>query len=397
MLPNPKKTEAIANIKSPTNVTQVQSFLGLASYYRKFVESFATIASPITRLTEKNTSFKWSYECQAAFEELKRRLISEPILTLPDFGQEFTIATDASGVGIGAVLTQKRNGEDKPIAFYSKHLSKVERRYSTSERELLAKSSRRTITNSRSTSERTDEDDVIINEIHLKQDTLNKEQLKDKNLNFIFGLKRLEREGKPKPLIKEFINDEQRNLYHQWKRIMIINNNLFREVVSKDRDEITYQYIVPQHQVEYVLNLCHDSKCSAHLGFEKTRDRITARFYWPNQLNDISNYVKRCVSCQQKKDPKHINRAELTPLRPTRPLELITTDIMGPLPITKKRNRYILVVVDHFTKYVEIFALKTLEASEVADKLVEFICRHSVPDAILSDQISPDKSRHNHK
>lgn len=118
----------------------------------------------------------------------------------------------------------------------------------------------------------------------------------------------------------------------------------------------------------------------------KTRDRITSRFYWPNQLTDIEAYVKQCQSCQKKKDPKHVYRAELTPLRPTKPMELVTTDIMGPLPITKKRNRYVLVIVDHFTKYVEIFAIKTLEATEVADKLVEYICRHSVPDAIQSDQ-----------
>ena len=138
LLPNPLKVEAINKIQPPINVKQIQAFLGLASYYRKFIKSFSQIASPLIQLTEKNKRFEWDETCSTAFNILKTALVSEQILILPDFNEEFVLDTDACGYGAGAVLSQKRNGQLHPVAYFSKHLSKVERRYSTSERELLA-------------------------------------------------------------------------------------------------------------------------------------------------------------------------------------------------------------------------------------------------------------------
>lgn len=228
--------------------------------------------------------------------------------------------------------------------------------------------------------------DFVINAIHLKSETLNRQQLDDEDLKFIFALKLLERSGKQKEQITIFANENQRLLYKQWRKLFIINNNLYREQINNLTDDVVYQFVVPKHQIDFVMKMCHDTKTAGHLGYEKTRERITARFYWPNQLTDIENYLKSCDSCQRNKDPNHKNTAQLIPLRPSRPLELVTTDIMGPLPLTKNKHRYVLVVCDHFTKYVEIFALKTIVAEEVAEKLVQFCCRHSMPDAILSDQ-----------
>ena len=100
---NPEKVEAVQTWPVPKNVKQVRSFLGLCSYYRKFIRNFSTIAKPLTRLTEKHMSkFSWTGECNDAFTELKSRLVSAPILTYPDIEQDFILDTDASGVGIGA-------------------------------------------------------------------------------------------------------------------------------------------------------------------------------------------------------------------------------------------------------------------------------------------------------
>ena len=106
------KVEAIRNWPTPTNVSQVRSFHGLAGFYRRFVKDFSTIACPLNELTKKNVPFVWGKAQQNAFDEQKRRLTQAPLLVLPDFTQTFEIECDASGLGIGGVLMQ--NG--RPVA-----------------------------------------------------------------------------------------------------------------------------------------------------------------------------------------------------------------------------------------------------------------------------------------
>ena len=107
---DPDKSNQVARWPVPTSAKEVQKFLGLANYYRRFVKGFASIAKPLHKLTEKNSVFKWTEECQEAFKELQRRLTSTPVLAHPDFSKPFTLDTDASNTGIGAVLSQE--GED---------------------------------------------------------------------------------------------------------------------------------------------------------------------------------------------------------------------------------------------------------------------------------------------
>ncbi|KAI5340426.1 hypothetical protein L3X38_019700 [Prunus dulcis] len=103
---DPQKVEAVVNWPQPTSVTEVRSFLGLAGYYRRFVEGFSTIAAPLTRLTRKGVKFEWSDECEKSFKELKTRLTTAPVLTLPDDSGNFVIYSDASQQGLGCVLMQ---------------------------------------------------------------------------------------------------------------------------------------------------------------------------------------------------------------------------------------------------------------------------------------------------
>ena len=136
---DPKKIEKVANWPTPRSKKEVQQFLGLANYYRRFVENFANIAKPLHRLTEKATKFEWSTDCQAAFEHLRQKLVSAPILAFPNLEKPFILDTDASDVGIGAVLSQlDDSGAERVIAYASKALSKPERRYCVTRKELLA-------------------------------------------------------------------------------------------------------------------------------------------------------------------------------------------------------------------------------------------------------------------
>ena len=124
---DPSKTDLVANWPTPTSCKDVQKFLGLANYYRRFVSGFASIAKPLHRLTEKTAKFKWSLQCEQAFDDLKQRLTSAPILALPDFSNQFVLDTDASDVGIGAVLSQKQtDGSERVIGYASRVLSKPE-------------------------------------------------------------------------------------------------------------------------------------------------------------------------------------------------------------------------------------------------------------------------------
>jgi len=113
---DPQKTELVNNWPVPKTVKELRGFLGLAGYYRKFVKDYSKVATPLNALLKKNFSFLWTEECQEAFEELKKRLQTPPILTLPNEHDVFVLDTDASEESIGSVLPQVQYGEEKVVA-----------------------------------------------------------------------------------------------------------------------------------------------------------------------------------------------------------------------------------------------------------------------------------------
>lgn len=136
---DPAKVAAVKEMQRPASVTQVRSFLGLASYYRKFVEGFSKIAKPLFDLTRKERVFHWDENCEKSFKELKDRLVTAPILAFPRAnGSEFILDTDASAYAIGAVLSQVQDNKERVIAYGSRCLDKAERNYCVTRREMLA-------------------------------------------------------------------------------------------------------------------------------------------------------------------------------------------------------------------------------------------------------------------
>ena len=137
---DPEKICDVESWPTPTTVTHVRSFLGLASYYRRFIPKFSHLAAPMTNLTKKSEPFIWTDECEASFNSLKERLITAPILSYPslDPGHRFIFDTDVSDFGIGVVLSQVIDGEEKVIAYASRTLNQAQRNYCTTYRELLA-------------------------------------------------------------------------------------------------------------------------------------------------------------------------------------------------------------------------------------------------------------------
>lgn len=133
---DPKKIEAVRFWPSPRTAKDVKSFLGLCPYYRRFVRGFADIARPLYRVTEGEREFRWTRECKGAFCRLKTLLTTAPILAFPTVDGLFILDTDASNTGLGAVLSQVQGGEEKVNAFHSKSLSKSERNYCVTRKEL---------------------------------------------------------------------------------------------------------------------------------------------------------------------------------------------------------------------------------------------------------------------
>jgi ribonuclease HI len=131
---DPSKVTAVTEWEPPKNVGEIRSFLGLAGYYRRFIENFSKIAKPMTELLKKEKKFQWTDECEVCFQELKKRLVSAPILCLSDLEKEFQVYCDASRLGLGSVLMQG----GKVVAYASRQLKKHETNYPTHDLELAS-------------------------------------------------------------------------------------------------------------------------------------------------------------------------------------------------------------------------------------------------------------------
>ena len=135
---DPAKVQAMNAFPRPKDLKHVRSFLGLASYYRRFIPQFSKVASPLYALTRKDAPFVWADVCEIAFTELKCLLTNAPVLAFSDFTREFHLETNASGLGLGAVLSQEQSdGTTRPLAYASRTLQPHERNYATTEMEAL--------------------------------------------------------------------------------------------------------------------------------------------------------------------------------------------------------------------------------------------------------------------
>jgi hypothetical protein len=131
---DPRKVETVSNWRQPTNVSEIRSFLGLAGYYRRFIEGFSKISRPMTEFLKKEKKFNWTKSCEKSFQELKRRLTTAPVLTLPDIQRDFVVYCDASRQGLGCVLMQ----DGKVVAYASCQLKPHEQNYPTHDLEFPA-------------------------------------------------------------------------------------------------------------------------------------------------------------------------------------------------------------------------------------------------------------------
>ncbi|KAL5491297.1 hypothetical protein EMCRGX_G016559 [Ephydatia muelleri] len=422
------KTRCIADWPTPSCLQDLKQFLGLASYYRRFVRNFAAIVAPLVKLTEKGHVWHWSSDCDAAFLQLKERLVTSPILGYPVFNQPFMVDTDASGEGLGAVLSQYVSGVERVIAFASRSLSKAERKYCATRREMLvlvwAIKHFRPYLYGRRFTVRTDHaslrwlqsfhepegqvarwleclseyDFEVVHRPgtkHTNADALSRMPCPQCQLSFpqvctmqsdiwlpCWTLDELAEEQRQDSSIGQVIqwmeNDciprvypkhlssHTQALWAQSSYLVLQNGVLYRrwEDVLCKGLHRRLQLVLPPTLVPVLLEALHSSIRGGHFGTAKVR-----------------------VSVFIGKPPPAKLRAPLQLDPAVRPLQRVAMDIMGPLPETSRGNKYILVIADYFTKWSEAYPIPNMEAITVAKCLVnEFICRFGVPEQLHSDQ-----------
>lgn len=332
--PDPEKIEPIKTYLAPKNLKQLRGFMGMASWYRKFMKDFAKIAEPLTYLTKKEVKYHWGEEQQEAFEKLKCLIMTAPVLHRPHPEGQFIIHTDASDTGLGAVLLQEIDEEEKVLEFASRSLSQAERNYSVTERECLAvvwaiKKFRqyiegyplRVVTDHSSLkwlqSIKNPTNRLARWALELQGHDLTIEHRKGA-LNVVpDALSRMfEEDGPAIGAVSWSASTEDEwyleqlakvakepTEYPQWK---ILGGNLYyyrpkQELEGLIDDDDAWKLVVPAEHRAAVLRESHDEPVTGHLGREKTFDRVDQYYYWPRFYEEVRRYVRSCAICQQCK------------------------------------------------------------------------------------------------
>nr|GEY15001.1 putative reverse transcriptase domain-containing protein [Tanacetum cinerariifolium] len=347
------KVEAIKSWAAPTMSTEVRQFLGLAGYYRRFIEGFSLISKPLTKLTQKNKKYEWGKE-EEAFQTLKQKLCSAPILALPEGTKDFVVYCDASLKGYGAVLMQRV----KVIAYASGQLKVHEENYTTHDLELGAVERNKPLRVRALMM-------TIHNDLPKQIRKAREEVMKGKNVK----AENLMRLIKP---IFEFRLDGTR----------CFENRVWLPLFDGLRD--------------LVMHESHKSKYSIHSGPNKMYQDLKLLYWCPNMKVDIATYVSKCLICENIK-AKHQKPSGLLqqPEIPVWKWERITTDFVSELQRTPSVYDMIWVIVDRLTKSAHFLPMKKMDSMEKLTLLYlkEIVCRHGVPISIILDRDSHFTSR----
>ena len=438
--PDPAKTNQIEHYPVPTDVEGVRRFLGLASYYRRFVSEFSKVASPLHLLLKKGVPFSWTVECQHSFESLKRKLVSAPVLSYPSFKshEPFILEIDASGRGLGAVLAQKQHdGLVHPITFASRALSSHERNYSITELETLAvvwaaklfrpyllghackvitdHSACTSLLNSANPSSKLARWAMVIQELDLTithhsgksnrvADAISRSpvspvevlqvettsvdtstppaesdivKLQRHDEEFAITLQFLENGNVPEDQrLAQYLKVEQPN-FEVIDGLLCYHHPLTPECI---------RIAVPRCLRATLMKEAHGGKFAGQFAERKVYLTLRGRYWWKGMRSDVRRYCRSCLVCASRKGPGRRQCAELCPIPVGGPFHTVGVDVLQ-LPRTFDGNQYAVVFVNYLTKWPEVFAVPDQKAETIARLFVEgIVSRHGVPELLLSDR-----------
>jgi dUTPase len=445
----PSKIEAVKEWPRPTSKKDVQSFMGLCGYYRRFIPDFSTVAEPLTKLTRKGFQFAWTEEEERAFKELKDRLMSTSVMAHPNFGKDagrFILDTDASSdVGIGAVLSQVQSDKtEKVIAYASKSLSEAERNYCTTRLELLAVvtfvAKFRYYLTGRRFLLRTDHSSLQW--LHNLRDAEGQSaRWLEKLAGFDYevqhrpgvqhgnadGLSRRRHAGSLEcpgcastgagdPRIRatairadqdwlRAAQDADGELHAMKQKLAgdpydeaALEARTGRQLTAEQpRLQVRHglllrtwkgfeQVVVPAVVLQEISQELHAGVAGGHFGRMKTLRKVQERVWRPGWAKTVHKVVQGCVTCAKAKRARK-RTAPVKPIRTDGPFERLMVDIIGPLPRSRRGNIYLLTMQDAFSKWPEAVPLRNQRANTVAKAIVErWVSGHGCPRSLHSDQ-----------
>lgn len=428
--PGIAKTRAVREFDTPKSVHNIRQFLGLTGYFRHFVKNYSTIAKPLTDLTKKNVTWKWTEVEQEAFKQLKKVLVERPVLHLFDPKDHTEVHTDASSLGLAGILMQKlENDRLHPVDFFSRKTTLLESRYHSYELETLAvveslKKFRVYLIG---------REFAVVTDYNALKASSSKKHLLPRIARWWLQLQEFTFEVQYRPgnrmrhvdalsrnpaLTEEPAEESVMRIEEAY---WVLSAQLtdekiqrIREVLSKppDTDEardiyknstlrdgriyrITVkglQWVVPRGMRQQVVRAAHDDL--GHFGVEKTLRRVCEHYWFPRMRKYIEQYIGCCIGCIFGKKPSGKKEGYLYPIpKKAEPFDTLHIDHYGPLPKTSRGNLHVIVVVESFTKFVFLKAVKSTNAKYAVNFLREIFNLYGKPRVLISDQGSAFTSR----
>ena len=437
--PNPDKVRSLVASERPFTVTEVRSFLGMAVYYKRFIKDYTNLTAPLNQLLKKNNEFKWTEQCQRAFEKVKLALATSPVLChfCPDL--PVVLRTDASRYGLSVLLChQFPDGSERIISYASRVLTPAERNYAVNELECLAiifaclkfrpyllgkhfeiytdhhglcqlmkmkEPSGRLCRWAlrlmeydfviKYTSGKTHAPDYLSRKgpadcyavdediPHVRQ-LGHPDEANDQVPNDDIDIRELQRTD---PYISPIISKLERAENDLPDSEFIMRNGLLHKMSDED-GVLRFRLVVPDVLQNELMFAYHDLPYSGHLGQEKTYEKLKDKYYWPRMKSTIIEYVKTCRDCQSRKSPSMLTPGpmQIIPI-PAVKFEVIGVDLLGPFNLSPRGNRHILVCVDHHSRYVIAEPLVDATTQTVCNALVNRVFYvYGIPKALFSDK-----------
>jgi len=407
--PNPKNICVVQNYPVPKNHRELQSFIGLASYFRRFVPNFAIIAKPLYSLLKKGIIFEFGEEQLKSFESIKEKLGAQPLLAIYDPKASTELHCDASSHGYGAILLQKQADDNfHPIFYYSHRTTETESRYHSYELEMLAIINAikrfhvyllgihfKIVTDCNSvtlTLQRKDINPRIARwAMFLQNYSYDIEHRPGSRMQHVDALSRCKQvmvleacTFNQTLAIKQGTDPDIKTIFEYLEKsehpLFELRNGL---VYRKSNDRLLFY--VPADMCEQVIRSCHDEMC--HVGENKTIELIKQIYWFPKLTERVKKYINSCLKCiifspKEGKGEGLLNLID----KGNKPFQTIHIDHFGPINQTKGRFKHILVIVDAFSKFLTLYPVRTVAAKETCSKLSQYFKCYSKPFKIISDR-----------